>query len=175
VRILNPGTSVGLQQLVSSLRSQLGFASDVPVNVKLISVRVWASLGATLGQLSVSVFDPIAENIQASGATTFASRILEQYTRFPDQVNRACIGYEYSLAHQSLSLGTTTTLPAADVQLLGITGTGASSVAYYYVLWRSGNPTPSALTVVPEDDVDSDSEIEVVDHRIKRRSLKPRT
>lgn len=177
VRIESPGTSFGLNSLLANLRSQLGFGSDVPVQVKLKSVRCWGALAvpsvANLTFTSVAILDPFAENSFNSATAIPESRVLEQYTRYPDQVNRACIGYEYSIAHQSLSLGISLTGAAAEVNLLNLIGMGAGSVVYYYVLWRSGNLTPSNLKALASVDSDgsSDSEIEVVPPR-KSRSHK---
>lgn len=177
VRIEGPGTSLGLNSLLANLRSQLGFGTDVPVQVKLKSVRCWGPLVSfatgPLGLTSVAILDPIAENSFNSATAVPESRVLEQYTRYPDQVNRACIGFEYSLAHQSVSLGISLTGVAAEVSLLNLVGMGAGSVVYFYVLWRSGNLTPSNPTdaAAPEYDGDSDSEVEVV--RLRRpRNLK---
>jgi hypothetical protein len=175
VRIENPATSLGLLSLLANIRTQLGFAADVPLQVKLKSVRVWGPLvgfnAGPLLPLSVAIQDPYAENIVVSGNISFATRTLEQYTRYPDQVNRACIGYEYSLAHQSLALGGSTAAASGDVVLLQISGAGPGAVVYYYVLFRSGVNAPSNLAGYKEPvEMDNgsssdDDEIEILSAR----------
>jgi hypothetical protein len=104
-------------------------------------VKVWGPIvsfsAGPLTPLSVAVHDPIGESANSSVATT---RILEQFTRYPDQAARASVGYEYPITQQSVALAT---IAGSTVNLLSMSGVGSGSLIYYSVLWRSGSPTPT--------------------------------
>lgn len=182
VRLENSGTSLGLASLGANLRTQLGFAADVPVAFKLKSVRVWGPLVSFVGTgplapLSVAILDPFGQNAQNSGTATTATRVLEQFTRYPDQVNRACIGYEYSIAQQNLALSLQGIPVGSDLSLLQLTGAGAGTVIYFYVLWRSGTVSPSAFEELDDGSEepivsDDDSDVVVIRERTVRRQSK---
>jgi len=139
--------SFDLPQLAADLRTQLGFPADLPIYVRLERIRVWGPLrgfdsSAALTPVNVAFRDFIAENSTQAGTLTVQNRVLEQYTRYPDQVNRACIGYEYPIAHQNLSLFAAT---GVLVTLFSATGLGPGSVVYTNLKWRTGVLQPAAL------------------------------
>jgi hypothetical protein len=113
-------------------------------------IRVWGSLvgfdsAIPLAPLNVAFIDPIQEAVAASGAPTIVNRVLEQYTRYPDQFNRASVGYSYSLAHQSVTYASSAT---ATVDILRLNGGGPNSVVYVNLLFRTGSIDPAALITV---------------------------
>lgn len=147
VRIDAPGTLVTSSGILASLRTQLGWASDVPLSYRLHMIRVWGPVVSfdsnnPLQPLNVAFIDPIQEAASASGAPAIVNRVLEQYTRYPDQLNRACVGYCYSLAHQSVTYASSAT---AAVDVLRLNGTGPNSVVYVNLLFRTGTIDPAAL------------------------------
>jgi hypothetical protein len=157
VRVDNVPATFSLANLMQQFRNQLGFGPDFQVYVRLKNIRIWGPLvpfsaTTTLQPLNVSFYDFIAENSFTSTTITLENRILEQYTRYPDQLHRASIGYEYSLAHQSVALFQSTT---NNLNLCASSGTGAGSVAYVQLLWRPGtlapaaNPTSDPVNIVP--------------------------
>jgi hypothetical protein len=91
----------------------------------------------------VSFFDFISEN--NSGTATLQTRVLEQYTRYPDQTRRASVGYEYPIAHQNLSLFTAVGI---NVLLASFLGAGPGSVIYVYLMFRSGSTIPSPAAAI---------------------------
>ena len=62
------------------------------------------------------------------------TEILEVLTDYPDQVNRARVGYHYSLAQRQIVLRLDNT-----VQLYRNQGVGAGAIMYVYLFWRSPN------------------------------------
>lgn len=140
VRIENVSSTFTLLELRNAIQTQLAL-NTAPLYIRLRSVRVWGPLvhegDAILGPLSVAILDPIAEN---TVSTTPQNRVLEQYTRYPDQVRRACIGFEYPAAHQCVSLYATSSV--VNVSLLTMAGVGPGSIIYYHVWWRSGEVVP---------------------------------
>lgn len=168
VRIDDPGTLVGVGSIIGSLRTQLGFAATVPIQIKLQTLRVWGPLvgfdsTGPLGPLNVAFMDFIQEASAGSGLPVIVNRTLEQYTRYPDQVNRACVGFSYSLAHQSISLASAV---GNDVDIMRLTGVGPGAVAYVKLLWRSGVNNPFVPPVGYESE---DSEVEVISVRSRSR------
>jgi hypothetical protein len=148
VRIDGPGLVVGINSLSAALRTQLGWAADVPLAFRLQHVKVYGPLvpqasATPLQQINVAILDPIAENLVSSGAPFPTVRVIEQFTRYPDQVNRACIGFAYGLTHSLITLesGPST----SDVELLRSTGLGTGSLILYHVLFRTGSLNPANL------------------------------
>jgi hypothetical protein len=136
VRMDNAAASVTAVQVATSIANQL-FGAVQPIFFRLQSVKVWGPLpsftAGPLQQISVAILDPLAQNI-----TLPTQRVLEQYTRYPDQVQRASIGYKYPIAQSDL------VITGGDNALLSATGLGPGSVIYWRVLWRSGAVTPAA-------------------------------
>jgi hypothetical protein len=116
------------------------------------------------------VFDVFQDSI--SGITF--DGVLEQITDYPDAVNRAVVGYQYSSAQQQKSV------PMEPQNTVAIftqqSGVGNAAVMYINLLWRVFSSVP-LLHELPEANVasedqhsDSDSEIEVI--RSSRKSSK---
>lgn len=131
VRMPNQSSTVTFANIRTALISQLGLEAAQSIHFKLESVRVWAALNAAVGTvldpLIVNIYDPI---ITGSGTT----RVLEQFTRYPDAVNRACIGFEYPTAQRCTVIDGLST-----AGLLIASGLGDHSIIYVSLLWRSGN------------------------------------
>jgi len=146
VRIEDLATTLGAALVVSSLRSQLGWPADVPIDFRVETIKIYGPLvsfsAGPLQALNVAFQDFIAENSLASGTITASSRIIEQYTRFPDQVNRACVGFHYGVAHSSITLSTT---PGNDVTLCNLTGAGPGSLAMVRLLFRTATVNPASV------------------------------
>lgn len=144
VRVDNPGINIGVAGLLAALRSQLGWPVDVPIDIRVEHVKVYGPLvnfnAGPMVPLNVAVQDFIAENILASGNISQSARIIEQATRYPDQVNRACVGFKYGIAHSSITLSSTA---LGDVALLNMTGAGPGSLVLYHLLFRSGTVFPA--------------------------------
>lgn len=145
VRCENLGTSFSANGLALNLLSQLDLPSVTPIFLRLQSVKIWGALvpfgSGPLKPLTVGFLDFIAENTSSGANTVVAeNRILEQYTSYPDLVNRASLGYHYSAAHSNLVLNNNNSY---DTPLMALDGVGDGSVAYYYVLWRTGRVTPT--------------------------------
>jgi len=168
VRVDNVGTTLGLVQLLASLRTQLGWPADVPLGVRLQHIKVFGPLvsfaSGPLVPINVAFQDFIAENIALSGAVVPSLRILEQFTRYPDQMNRGCVGYAYGYSHSSLTLAATTA--GSDLVLVNATGLGSGSLAMVHLLFRSGTIAPAALIGSVSQNAErsdsEDSEIEVL-------------
>lgn len=171
VRVQDVPTIFTVDLLLTALLSQLGFSALTPANlaVRIRSVRIWAPLvgfssTTPLQPLTVAIADFIRPNDSGTAAT---ERTLEQYTRYPDQVQRASVGYRYGETHSSIAL-TSTTIAA---RLLTCVGAGAGSVAYFEVLFRPNVPTVG-LDGLRLDDP-SDSEVELLDEPRTVRGVYP--
>jgi hypothetical protein len=155
VRLDAPGTIVTVRNVIDAALTQLGFGLTTPVAIRLQHIKVWGALtsfgaGSPLRPLSVAFNDFIGET-----STSTLMRILEQYTRYPDQVNRACVGYEYGFAHSAVTL---LSIAAADIQLLNLIGGGADSVVYVHLLFRSAVTAPAAFSSFPPSYDDCEDE-----------------
>lgn len=133
VRIANPSSTVSANDISSAIVSQLGLETGTGITLRLHSVKFWGQLVPTSGSsvltpVTLRIFDPVGQN---TGTT---ARVLEEYTRFPDQVQRASVGFEYPLAQQCVSL-----TPNSGPQILSLVGAGTNSVLYFYISWRSSN------------------------------------
>jgi len=148
VRIEDVSTTLGAALVVSSIRSQLGWPADVPLDIRLETIKIYGPLVSfstgPLVALNVAFQDFIAENSLASGVITGQQRIIEQFTRYPDQVNRACVGFRYGIAHSSITLSSTT---GNDVLLCNLTGAGAGSLAMVRVLFRTATISPASVAL----------------------------
>lgn len=147
VRLESIGTTVGLNSIVTAINSQLGLTTE-PIAVRLQHVKVYAPLvafgaGGPLTPLSVGVLDFIAENVATTSVAP--TRVIEQFTRYPDQVNRACVGFRYGVAHSSLTLQAAA--GTADTNILTTIGAGPGSLALFHVLFRTGLGPPAAASV----------------------------
>lgn len=143
VRLENPPALITTQILATALSNQLGVSvAGGVLNVRLQSIRIWGALASgnsPLPPINVLIFD-LFRAMQTPTATD-AVRVLEQITDFPDQVNRSCVGYRYDLSHRELSVWMT--VASAPTAILSCTGLGPNSVAYFDVLWRCGETTPT--------------------------------
>lgn len=139
VRIENVGTSLGSRDIINALNTQLGFSiADGAIGFQLQKIKVWGPLvpftsSTALLPISVTFVDFIGVNITST--TINNARVLEQYTRYPDQTRRASIGYQYPIAHQEITLVSNSTTNTTNV--LQTSGLGAGSIVYVYLKWRS--------------------------------------
>jgi len=146
VRIDAPAVAVTTVNLQAALASQLGITfTGGFTTVRLQSVKVWGALvspnaSQPLQRVTVIINDPIGlDGVLSNGIGT---RVLEQITDYPDQVNRAALGYVYPKAQREFSLRLSGSgQPLAP--LLSTIGLGANSVIYFNVQWRAG------ITVAP--------------------------
>jgi len=121
--------------LRTNLLTQLGFgAATNTLCVRIKSIRVWGPIPVTPAPLNCIFYDTF---VDVSVSPT--DSILEQITDFPDAVNRARVGYQYSDAQYNRSnvLLATSTLP-----FVSTSGAGPGSVAYVQLLWRVFSTTP---------------------------------
>jgi hypothetical protein len=138
VRIANPPAQITYTVLRSSIQSQLGFTSSYVLDVRLQRVMLWGALvtpngTSFLNPVTLAVLDPI----RIAGA-----EVLEVLTDYPNQVSRACVGYQYSIAQRNvtirLDVGTT---------LYRCEGVGPGAIMYVRLFWRSPN---IAVQSIPE-------------------------
>jgi len=160
VRIDNVGVDVSFLNLRSSILTQLGFGlATNSLNVRFRSIRLWGPIPVGTSPLNMIVYDVF--NDSPSGSST--EGVLEQITDYPDAVNRAAVGYEFSTAQQQMSV----TLVAGNGQAItSQTGAGPSSVMYINLLWRIFTTTPTT-----NGDDEYDSEIEVIS-QVSGRTVK---
>jgi hypothetical protein len=154
VRIANPSVIINTVTLRDALISQLGLSPNITYAVRLQQVRFWGALvGATSGTppppINVIINDPIGLSTTTSGSGV-GIRVLEQFTDYPDVVQRACFGYRYPRAQREFSLGLTGTISG---NLFVTNGMGAGSVVYVTLQWRTSLLTPPALTGEDSDDL----------------------
>jgi len=146
VRILAPAAIFTTVNLQAAIAQQLNISFETSVCfVRLQKLRIWGALSTTanLQQINVIIYDPI--QTAAPSAALGAPRILEQYIDFPDQVNRARVGYVYPKAQREASLQVSNSNPST---LVFSSGLGASSVMYVDLQWRSFN---TSVTLATED------------------------
>jgi len=160
VRLENFSVTITTQVLAAAIASQLGISvADGILNVRLQSVRLW---GAITAQNASTALQPLVcvfyDMIQAQQNQTGlnAVRVLEQITEYPDQVSRAAVGYTYDESHQDISIWMSgSQIPAA---IIAVTGGGPGSVAYFKLLWRCGQTTPSLQGLSLDDFISEDDE-----------------
>lgn len=139
VRIDNIGTSLSSRDIINAINTQLGFSiADGAIGFQLQKIKVWGPLvpftsTTALLPISVTFVDFIGVNITST--TVNNARVLEQYTRYPDQTRRASVGYQYPIAHQEITLVSNSTTNTTNV--LQTKGLGEGSVVYVYLKWRS--------------------------------------
>jgi hypothetical protein len=132
VRIQNPPATLTLLNLRENIQSQLGFTSTYIVDVRLQYVQLWGALVTPTGTsflnpVTLTVWDPFSS--LGDGRST-----LEVLTDYPDQVNRAAVGYQYSFAQRQVSIRLST-----SAQLYSMQGVGAGAIMYVRLFWRSPN------------------------------------
>lgn len=144
--------------LYNNLASTLGVSGSLPaVQMRLQSIRIWGPIvsfdSGPMTRLSVTFLDFI-------GVVTAQQppRVLEEFTRYPDQTSRPSIGYRYDETHRHVALNSGTA-----VSICSSVGVANTSVMYAHVLWRFDQNT--STLVDSEDD-----EISVISHLDKRRS-----
>lgn len=141
VRIESPPANISALTIATAIASQLGIGVASNYQMRLTSVRFWGALvsnsaSAPLKPVVLSILDPIGESDLAS---TGSQRTLEQFTRYPDQVNRAAVGFRYPPAQQCVSLA-----PVTTFVLYSLVGAGADSVMYVDLRWRPNvNSSPA--------------------------------
>jgi hypothetical protein len=130
-----PATVVSTTSLINALSAQIGIVSAQEIGrieLRLYNVRVWGPLvaftaGAILQPIIVTILDPLAPASTPLGAT----RTLEEFTRYPDQVRRASIGYRYPIAQSDLVVQ-----QVNPVSLLSYNAAAIGGVAYFQLSWR---------------------------------------
>jgi len=143
LRYFDFGNQITVANLNSVLTTQTGL---VPAggfqNIRMISARFWGALVAQnastlLQPVTVGVHDLI-QTVQGNSAALGSTGIMEVYNDYPDQVNRAKIGFTYSIAQQNVVIqgSSTNTQP-----LFQTSGFGTGSVALFHILFRNGNST----------------------------------
>lgn len=148
VRIENVGISLNSRDVLNALNTQLGFSiSDGAIGFQLHRIKIWGPLvpfnsTTALVPITVTFVDFIGVNITSTSANN--ARVLEQYTRYPDQTRRASIGYNYPIAHQEITLVSNSA--TNNTNILQTKGLGAGSVVYVYLKWRSTLLTFPELT-----------------------------
>lgn len=130
VRIANPPATITRNILREAIQSQLGFTSAYVFDVRLQSVKLWGALvspsgSSFLNPTTLAIVDPVR---------TPATEILEVLTDYPDQVNRARVGYQYSIAQRNVVVR----LENA-VELYRCQGVGAGAIMYVHLFWRTPN------------------------------------
>jgi hypothetical protein len=156
VRLAGVNTPIISANLFAQMTTQLNLVATV-FSVRLQHVKVWGALvppngSAVLQPLTIQILDPIgATAASAIGGT--GTRVLEQLTDFPDQVNRSSIGYIYPRAQRefAFTINATSTVP-----LIVASGVGPNSVVYLHLQWRVDTvvPIPSLIPGETEDFVD---------------------
>ena len=134
VRQEAPTAVVTFGDLVSATYIQLAMlpTNATGLSIRIHKVRVWGALPV----LSTSKSEPVIVQVMdwINPNLTFPT-ILEEFTRFPDVVNRACIAYRYPLAHRNITIPSGPT--GSSTVLLRTRGLGPSAVIYWDVQWRS--------------------------------------
>lgn len=169
VRVDSPPATFTTTLLQAALAQQLNVAFDASVcYVRLQKVRMWGRLltDATLSPVSVTIYDPIMTSAQSGSVGVV--RILEQYIDYPDQVNRARIGYIYPKAQREASLRLANVNPST---LIFSSGMGTGSVMYIDLQWRSFNSVSGALLEESMQDFELDESCERASDRYARDTL----
>lgn len=129
-----PAVSMTNINLATALANQifLPVAAVANITLRLYTVKVWSPLVAfnaatTLQPFRLQILDPISQNSTIPGI----GRILEEYTRYPDQVNRACVGYKYPIAQSDLAILSSETVP-----LLNYNATSTGGLAIFTLSFR---------------------------------------
>jgi hypothetical protein len=139
VRIDNIGISLNSRDVINAINTQLGFQiADGAIGFQLQRIKIWGPLvpfqsPAPLTPISVTFVDFIG--VTNTSTTLNNARVLEQYTRYPDQTRRASVGYSYPIAHQDITLVSNSA--TNNTNILQTKGLGSGSVAYVYLKWRS--------------------------------------
>jgi hypothetical protein len=168
LRIDNPPSLTTTATIQAALANQLNVTFDNSFCfIRLQRVRLWGQLlnDATLPPVNVIIYDPIQTSAQS--ASIGLVRILEQYIDFPDQVNRARIGYIYPKAQREASLRLANTNPS---QLIFASGMGTGSVMYINLQWRSFNGSVS-LSSDSLQDLELGESLERASDQYARESL----
>jgi len=133
LRMNNPTGIVDHGTLYNAITTQLSgisFTASV-LNVRISRVHLWGPIPITPTPLVVRFYDLFDE---VAGSTPAGNLVVEEVTDYPDAVNRARVGYEWSTAQQQKSLLVTA---GSNDRLLWVnSGGGAGSVMYVYLLWR---------------------------------------
>lgn len=137
VRLEGTGT-LNSRDVINAINTQLGFSiADNAIGISIQRIKVWGPLvpftsSTALQPISISFIDFIS--VSAASAIN-NNRVLEQFTRYPDQTRRASVGYSFPIAHQDVVL---TSVSTANVTpIFYASGLGAGSVVYVYLKWRS--------------------------------------
>ncbi len=137
VRVQNPGASITVASIALALNDQLNIVDPQPIDIRINNIRLWGSLGPGGTTNLQPLFVIFHDFIQNSGTAT-TLRTLEEVTRYPNEVQRASVGYCYSEAHKEVTLSSSTTITVVTAS-----GLGADSVAYVDLLWRFSSNVPA--------------------------------
>jgi hypothetical protein len=149
LRIDSPPSITTTATIQAALASQLNVTFDNSFCfVRLQRVRLWGQLqnDSTLAPVNVIIYDPIQTSAQSGSIGVV--RILEQFIDYPDQVNRARIGYIYPKAQREASLRLANTNPS---QLIFASGMSTGSVMYINLQWRSFNAAVALMSDCLQD------------------------
>lgn len=144
-----PTVTPQTMQVQLSLQTGLSFPGGI-VDLRIYKMRAWSAIVSqnattTLQPLSIVINDPIGATT-LSGFGGIGVRTLEQLTAYPDQVNRASLGYSFSEAQRNfvtrcVGAGSTTIYP-----LFVSSGVAGESVMYLDIVWRAPGVLASQVT-----------------------------
>jgi hypothetical protein len=99
--------------------------------LRIYNVKVWAPLSAAtaspLNPVRVGIMDFLGVNT----TTAPQGRLLEEFTRYPDQVRRAGIGFRYPIAQSDLVLQ-----EGQAITLITYSSNVTTGLAMFQVSWR---------------------------------------
>jgi hypothetical protein len=139
LRVTNVPPTFTIGALRSALASQLQLAVAPEIDVRFRDIRFWARLNSSastaLQPCTMRVFDPLTVATIASPALASTAAVIQ---RFPDQVNRASIGYRYTPAQSQVAIP----MPASRISTIPIAafvGGGDDAVIYFNLWWRTNS------------------------------------
>jgi hypothetical protein len=107
-------------------------------NVRFKGVRAWGAISGQDSSSSLQPLNVIAYSLIEGEASNFTfNQVLEVYSDYPDQVNRAKIGFRYPEAHSSVPILVGTANTAKFLTVTGANGPG--SLILIDILFRSAS------------------------------------
>lgn len=136
VRSQNTVPSFNAFSVIALLRDQLHLSSNQGVDVRLRTCRVWAPLvsfnGGPLGSLRVR-FHSLVPVTAPDSVPIPQYPLLRDLIDYPDQTRRACLGFEWPISQQSISLSTVATVTGPSI--IEITEGATTGLLVYFRLW----------------------------------------
>lgn len=131
-------SSFNVFSIITLLRSQLHLTSNQAIDIRIRNARIWGPLVAfnsgPLGPLRVR-FHTLTPTLSPNTVPAPFYALLEDMIDYPDQTNRARLGFEWPLSQQSLSLSTIATVNGPPI--IEITeGNTDGLLVYFRVWWR---------------------------------------